>query len=395
MQKLPSTDSGHRPETLLIGSLYRTGFKQKEIELASLLDSSPTLYDFSIIFIRYSNDSFATSSTEKWDEVKKFFKSGGMLCIIGIDSTLERHAMKLLGRSLPHLRSHDGKQIIWTRGTYLYGAVKEISQGKWHTVVERSDEKGITIIARNKVNEGIAFEISVENGKLILLPDFDTKELGRIQRNLLKIFKQQISSLSSISKPPQWFETILMPIQKTAQDALDQATNRIKSIEKYKRVLFEEGKDLSKHCSLLLKEILGAQKYDVLYLEEQGIHDIEIANDSKLIVIEVRASNGLINVDLVRQLFDNVQKATKRGKTIKGLAIGNPFRLDDPHTRRQSFSRESIDLAERNSFCLITTIQLLEWYNRIILGISTKDAFIDHIYSTVGEMKQDAIAWLS
>lgn len=392
---MTTENSQFKLKTIVVGNLPKLGFPRKEIKFATSFNSSPTIYDFNIIFLRYSNTLFASTKNEKWEELRKFFTTGGILCIVGIDPTIERHALRLLGTSLPRLENREGEKIFWTRGTYLYEIMKEIEEGNWHSVVERSNEKGIMPFGRNKANEVVAFEVSAGRGKIVLLPDFSKRELEKIQRKLLIEFKAQIFRSSITSQQPSWFKSILLPVERKTKEELSKITNKLESIERAKRILFEEGTLLSKECAFILEEMLTAKGFEVKWKEEQGLHDIEIRNESRLIVIEVRASNGLISVDLPRQLSDHIQLANIPNKNIKGLIIGNPFRLTDPQSRKQSFTRECIDLAKRNSFCLMTTIQLLEWYNRIILGTSTVDAFIDSIYSTVGEMKQDAITWLS
>src|SRR2546427_13157309 len=96
-----STDTEIR--TLVVGSLIRTKRATAGLTLATGLSSAPTLHDFGVKVVRYSNEAFQRTPAARWKEWREFLRAGGTALILAIEPSLQRHAGRLLSKSFPRL----------------------------------------------------------------------------------------------------------------------------------------------------------------------------------------------------------------------------------------------------------------------------------------------------
>ena len=384
--KIP-TSNIRKCSTLVIGRLPKFGRNSKNVTYASTNNSSPTLFDYEIIYVKYSNSSFYRTYVEKWQELKKFLSAGGILCIIGFDKTIMRFSGNLSNSKIPLMMAKKGQKVSWVRGTRVYEALKEFDEVDYDAIIQKQEEKEIVVIGRSASNEAIAFEIGFGRGRILFLPNFDTSIRSKVMRRLQNAFTKQITQLSSISNKPIWYDSISLSIEKVIRNEIEDARNRLSILEDAKKILYEDGKSLSKECANLLEQMLKDEGYIVDWKEENGLHDIEIRGKSEIFIAEVRASNGLVDVDLARQLMDHIQLVEDKERNKKGILIANPFRHLPPNERNKSFSRECIDVARRNNYCLINTAQLLHNYDLIMVNELKPKEFITRIIECNGEFE--------
>ena len=374
-----------RISTLVIGNIPKFPYSTKYVMYASSFNSSPTLYDFDVIFVRYTNSSFHATTIEKWQEFKRFLSSGGIACFVGIETTIQRYSSYLTDSSIPPMVLKNGKKVSWIKGTKAYESLKEFDQVIYNATIKRENEGGIVVLGRSAANEAISFEISFGKGRLLFLPDFEVHIRLKAIRNLHKAFSKQIIQLSSRSKIPMWYDTVTLFCEELVKKEIEVANLKLSNIEKAKRTLFEEGKNLSKQYADIFEQMLQGEGFEVYWKEESGMHDLEIKSKSQIFVAEIRASNGLVNVDLARQLMDHIQLIKDAGRDKKGILIGNPYRHIAPNDRKQSYSKECIDLALRNNFCLVNSIQLLHCYDLVMSNKLTPKNLMDRIFECNGE----------
>ena len=384
--KIP-TSNIRKCSTLVIGRLPKFGRNSKNVTYASTMNSSPTLFDYEIIYVKYSNPSFYRTYVEKWQELKKFFLAGGILCIIGFDKTIMRFSSNLSNSKMPLMIAKKGQKVSWVRGTRVYEALKEFGEADYDAIIQKQEEKEIGVIGRSASNEAIAFEIDSGRGRILFLPNFDISTRSKVMKRLQITFTKQITQLSSNINKPVWLDTISLKTEKVIQNEIEDARNRLSKLDDAKKIIYEEGKSLSRECANLLEQMLKDEGCSVLWKEESGQHDIEIRNKSIILVVEVRASNRLVDVDLARQLLDHIQLVEDKELNKKGIIIANAFRQVSPKERKKSFSRECIDIARRNNFCLINTTQLLYNYDLIIANELKPQEFVTRIIECNGEFE--------
>ncbi len=351
------------------------------------MNSSPTLFDYEIIYVKYSNPSFYRTYVEKWQELKKFFLAGGILCIIGFDKTIMRFSSNLSNSKMPLMIAKKGQKVSWVRGTMVYEALKEFGEADYDAIIQKQEEKEIGVMGRSGSNEAIAFEIDSSRERILFLPNFDISTRSKVMKRLQNAFTQQITQLSSVIKKPVWYESISLKTEKVIQNEIEDARNRLSKLDDAKKILYEEGKSLSKECANLLEQMLKDEGCSIQWKEESGQHDIEIRNESTILVVEVSGSNGLVDVDLARQLMDHIQLVEDKECNKKGILIANAFRSKHPNERKESFSRECIDLARRNNYCLINTTQLLHSYDLIMANELKPQEFLNRIIECNGEFE--------
>lgn len=380
---------------ILVGGLPRLRGLGESTEFASSLSSSPTLHDFGVVLARYSNASFLSAPNAKWKDWQRFLRSGGIAFVLGVEPSIQRHAANLVGHSLPSLVAQDGQWISWVRGTRFYEALKSHTSARWAAIVAKADERLVSVIGRNAAGDGVAFEAVLGQGVVVFLPRFDGQELRKIVPKLVKVSKRQVARLLATRGVPDWAESIALPMEAKVREEIEAASRRLEAAERAKRVLFYDGKSLSKECAHILDEILKPDGFDVQWKEEEGLHDIEISGGTVDLLVEVRASSGLIDVAVARQLMDHIQLVTPSTAAAKGMIIGNPYRDIRPQERGDSFSPQCMDLAERNHFCLLTTMQLLVLYDQVKRGLLGGRELVENIMSTTGTLRAKIPAWLS
>ena len=378
---------------LIVGSLVLSSRKKPSYVYSTGLPSSPTLHDFSIMILRYSNDSFQRASRQKWEEWKKFRKNAGVAFILGIDTTIQRHANKILGRGSPNLEKAKGRLVKWTRGTRFYEALKSFKQVPWSVTVPRSEEHLVNIIGRNAAGDAIAFESISGNNSIVFLPDFEKEARDLLIPQLIESAEKWIAATASSGTMPAWADTLKLHSESKFLAEAEMISNKLRSLSRAKRILVDDGKSLSEECARILTDIFGPEGFTVNWREEEGGHDIEILGSSVSFVCEVRGSSGSIDVSIARQLMDHIQQFVPSTARVKGIVIGNAFRTTPLAERGDPFSNKCIDLAHTNNFCLISSTQLLSIYDDITRKTLQPHDLVSYLTGTVGVLPLPDPSW--
>ena len=378
---------------LIVGSLVPSTRKNPSYVYSTGLPSSPTLHDFSVMIVRYSNDSFQRASRQKWEEWKKFRKNAGVAFVFGIDTTIQRHASKILGRGGPKLERTKGSLVKWTRGTRFYEALKSFKQVPWSVNIPRSEEHLVNIIGRNAAGDAIAFESISGNNLVVFLPHFDKESRDLLIPQLIESAERWIATTASSGAMPAWADTLKLHSESKFLAEAEMISNKLRSLSRAKRILVDDGKSLSKECARILTDIFGPEGFTVNWREEEGGHDIEILGSSVSFVCEVRGSSGSIDVNITRQLMDHIQQFVPSTARVKGIVIGNAFRTTPLSERGDPFSSKCIDLANTNNFCLISSTQLLSIYDDIIRKTLQPQELVSSLTGTVGVLPMPAPTW--
>ena len=260
---------------------------------------------------------------------------------------------------------------------------------------------GVKIIAQARSGEPVAVEVSPNNeapGRLIFLPPIsgfesndEKKAAGVIQDCIVAGVDIDTSEFE-----PEWLEHCEMPglseldnavaaIKKGIQQselelaAAEEARNKVAH---YKKLLWTTGKF---QLEPVVRETLSLLGFDVA---EEGDRDAVLFHaGSKTAIVEIEGSVGAVDVGKYRQLLDYVQdEFLESGDTLKGILIGNGFRLQEPNRRDVQFTERCLVGAEQQQYCLLDTTQLFEIAKAILTDGSEdmKTRIRNDILSTSG-----------
>lgn len=380
----PDPAEGWLPKSLLVGALVPLSRRGDTRSVrASSLASSPALHDFGVIVCRYSNASFQAVPRVKWEEWDAFLRAGGYAVIVGIDVTLQRHLAKLVRQGI-NLEKSIGEGVTWIRGARLYSALAGKSCERWATILPKPQERDVVVLGRNNAGSAVAFEVGIGPGRVAFFPSFAESQRRSLVPALVESARNAVRQVQTSRRPPDWLLAYSLESEQLLRIEAERIANRVSQLHRAKRILVDDGKDLSKECSRILQEILGPAGFSVVWKEEEGGHDIEISGSSITFVVEVRGTSRSLDVDFARQLMDHVKMFRPETSQVKGLLLGNPFRVDPLPRTGPAFTRSCVETSNANSFCLLTTHQLLGVYDQFMAGRLATDAFVSRLKSTIG-----------
>ena len=250
-----------------------------------------------------------------------------------------------------------------------------------------ANQPNLKIIARARSGEPVAVEINPKSslpGRLIFLPpipDIDDDEIRKIAGVIQDCIVVGID-VDNSDTAPEWVEHLEMPglgklddvvakirqnIQKSESE-LAQAEKSRDEIARYRRLLWATGKH---QLEPIVRNALSLLGFKVV---EEGDRDaVLFAEGEKLAIAEIEGSTGAVDVDKYRQLLDYVQdEFLQSGKLLKGILIGNGYRLLAPEVRDVQFTERCQQGAEQQQYCLLDTTQLFE-ATKTILSDSSKE----------------------
>lgn len=377
---------GNEIRVLAIGPLLRARNVRRGVTLASTLSSSPTLHEFGVVLLRYKNEDLLVTPKEKWVEWREFLEAGGLAIIVGFDSTIQRYSEKLTGHDLPRMMPLQGETAEWVRGARFSEIMAKEPTVYWTTTVPRLEIGPHPVIGRNAAKDVIAFEVRVDHGNVVFLPKSSPDRRDLLTLALMDFARRQVSLGLEARRSPGWLTSVTLASETRLQAEKEILSNRLRSLSLAKRILFEDGKALSKECARILAEMLGPASFTVSYKEEEGGHDIEIVGGTVTILVEVKGSGKSVDQGAVSQLMAHAKTFSSATSVVKGCVIGNPHRVAPPSSRGPPFTPHCRSLAEANGYCILTTGQLLELYDRFQLGTIGASGIVALLTSTVGPL---------
>ncbi|MEX1378213.1 MAG: hypothetical protein AB1Z23_12185 [Eubacteriales bacterium] len=288
------------------------------------------------------------------------------------------------------------------RKLLLYGQ----TQTKINNEVAYADFSFIQLSFLNKDKvKPITFDSSgkyittVEMHKKILT----TLDIGNSEEKIMN-FLTEINLINEKEIEPEWFKDIERLDDKELNEEkskidiqIDRLNKKRNDIElkldknkKIKSILYTNGNELANQILEILEEILEC---DLTEFEDKHKEDFKIEKDDNIFIGEIKGVGNNVQNKNVSQLDVHVQEEIDARNEeelenikVKGILIMNTFRNIIPNERK-NISKQQGDLAKRNGSLVITTLQLLELYEKYLSGeISNKD--ILNIFKTqIGILK--------
>lgn len=207
-----------------------------------------------------------------------------------------------------------------------------------------------------------------KSGELVLLPEpTDVSD-----RDAVNVLLESFFGIPRESMPPEWTDEVRLPGEEALikedekhaasvhelSEKRERIAKGISDLREYKRLLYETGPALEAICKRVLSE-LGASVREAEVAQE----DFVIEWNGLKAVVEVKGHTRTVKVDDLRQLGHyRDEYRIKNGKEIKGILLGNAWRLEHPgrRTGRQEFTRDAIEYATSRGITLVTTTALYD-----------------------------------
>lgn len=223
------------------------------------------------------------------------------------------------------------------------------------------------IIGRNMAKLPVSLALTIENGNIILMPQFKEEQYLPVLNHLLESIKKNYfqKDISPVAIPtPTWLSKYQFDEEKKLTQQFEEMKIYIQRYNEIKKILYENGIELTKAVAHVFSE-LG---FKVNEKENEGFHDIEIEYNEFSSIIEVKGLKGYANVGDLRQLLDHYIEASELNESLKGIFILNHFLENEPLERKDPFSERAIRLGTKNEFCMMTTVDLFNLYSEFIKG---------------------------
>ncbi len=254
----------------------------------------------------------------------------------------------------------------------------------------------LKVIGRSPGGAAIAAEIETGGGRLIFLPalpgNLTHSERSRIGENLIDAIRDTLLT-DAEEGPPDWLEEFKLPGLVEAQRRLEQAEDRFDeaeqeltearneylSAERYRRLLWQEGKyglDLPVRDALELLGFRNAASVDEpAYFLYSG----------DPLLVEIEGSAGPVGMNphyrLRERIEHRIAAGTNRGQ---GLIIVNGQRELPPAERTEQFEDALRVASESMRYCVLRATDLFDAVRQQIEGDFDKAAFCRQIMETEG-----------
>jgi hypothetical protein len=343
--------------TLIIG-LERDkyiGLFDDNIKIYQYLEDAPTLYDYEIILLFSEGLRYPSLASKKGPEFDLFFSNGGILVLFssepipsGIFPGFEFQNMIF-----------KGGEVITPNKKHMLSRIFEKYECIWAWHGNGTIPVDF-IIAWNSINCEVACELNFKDGKIFLFPLI--KKPDQLPEYISEIIRSiEVFMGFPVSSQPDWFERYNYEHELALKDEESKISNQLKEIELIKSILYIYGNSLSRRICKLLNNI----GFKADWTELKAKHDIEIDFNGTTGIVEVRGLKGPANNEDIRQLLDHYLEYFEKHQhnNVKGIFIINHFRETDPKDRGSPFTDAAIKIAERQDFCLITTLDLFKIYD--------------------------------
>jgi len=228
-------------------------------------------------------------------------------------------------------------------------------------------------IAKNKVGEVVALELSFGQGKFIFLPppmgSIDEEKVSGI---LIDCIRKSLNWTQPLTEP-DWINKYELPGESQIKKEIEKLQEKIASLEKKKQKIQEQRDKLEMLKGMLyeqgkygleppVREAFRILGFKVLNPEEyEEDYDLYIKETDLTIIGEIEGSNKQIDVRKYRQLLDYVNN------------IGNGFIDVDPDERTEQFTEKAILGCKRQKFCRMTTYELFKAVRAVLSNPRNKE----------------------
>jgi hypothetical protein len=256
---------------------------------------------------------------------------------------------------------------------------------------------GARVIGRSSGGTAIAIDVPIGGGRVIFVPALpprmSSSERSTFATNIVAAIRNTLLT-SAEGSAPDWIEEIKLPgveaAQRRMEDAeakldeleaeLDEARNEFRAIDRYRRILWQEGKygfELPVRDALTL---LGFSQYS--NPDEPGF----FSYSSETLFVEAEASTGAIGMEPHYRLRQRLEAriADDAREPPRGIIVINGHRERPPAEREQQYTDSLRVAAESMRYCVVEATRLFEAVRDKLEGRGDAAAFCKRLIETEG-----------
>ncbi|MEX1255546.1 MAG: hypothetical protein WEE64_14505 [Dehalococcoidia bacterium] len=260
------------------------------------------------------------------------------------------------------------------------------------------------VFARSVGGAAVGIELAVSNGRAIFLTPparVPTGDARYVYSNALQDAIRRTLRLAAAAKPPAWLRDYELPGLAERREAVEAARARldeaqeavaggeagIDDLERYRRLLWQEGKY---GLDQPVRDALALIGFTVVARDLDTPAEVWTERDDQRVLLEVDAAEGAVGMDGHHRLRRRLEDAISKGKPRRGLLIINGYRAQAPSQRPPQYDDALRVAAESMRYCVATTTQLFHAGRAALTGDdATAAAFRERLLTTEGVMGED------
>ena len=312
----------------------------------------------------------------------------------------------------PFLRRGEGATIIPTEHDHPFGPFvhQYRTQLAYHAYFA-DDAPGFAgaarVFARSAGGAAVAVELLLAQGRAVFLPPPARAPSGDARyaySNALQDGIRHALRLAATSSPPTWLRQYELPdlserlaareeAQRRlaqAQEALAAGEDTVEERERYRRLLWQEGKH---GLEQPVRDALALLGFRLIPEEIDAPAEIRLDADRRrrqIALLEVEASDEAVGMDGHHRLRRRLEEAIAQGRPKRGLLVINGYRTQPPSQRPAQYQDTLRVAAESMRYCIATTEQLFHAVRAALEGDEeTVHAFRERLLATEGIMHDD------
>lgn len=252
------------------------------------------------------------------------------------------------------------------------------------------------VIGRSPGGAAIAVEIAVGGGRVIFLPALPPRIGPGERANVAGLMVTAVRNallLGAEEGAPSWVQDVSVPgiteareRAETAEGALeaaeieaDEARNAYRALDRYRRILWQEGKygyDLPVRDAL---SALGLPTY-------AGVDEpASFYYDGGYVFLETESSSDAVGMDPHYRLRQRLEKRiAEASDRPRGVIVINGHRHDPPESRGQQYTDALRVAAESMRYCVVTAHRVFEAVRDHLEGKGDDAGFVKRLIETEG-----------
>jgi hypothetical protein len=255
---------------------------------------------------------------------------------------------------------------------------------------------GAKIIARSPGGAAVAADVPVGGGRVIFIPALTLTVTGQQRTQIAASLSAAIRNTlltEAEGSAPDWIEEISLPGIEDAltkmedteakldelESELDAARNEYRSLDRYRRILWQEGKYGFELPIRDVFTLLGGTGYS--QPDEPAIFNM----GGQTVMVEAESSPGEVGMDPHYRLRERIEaRIAKDKRRAYGLIVVNGYSQTEPSERERQFADPLRIAAESMRYCVVTATDLFDAVRDKLGGKSDGKAFLKRLVETEG-----------
>jgi hypothetical protein len=250
----------------------------------------------------------------------------------------------------------------------------------------------------------VGIEINVGAGRVVFVPPPARPAAGDERyaySNALQDAIRNALRLAPEASPPAWVAEHTLPgLQERlaarqeaharvleAQEQLARADDAARELERYRRLLWQEGKY---GLEQVVREALVLIGFDITPNNLDRPATLSLRESAAAALLEVDAAVQAVGLDGHERLRRRLEEALTRGGPRRGVLVINGYRTLAPEKRQAQYQEEVRAVAEQAGYCIVTSGQLFHAVRAALEGDdATVRSFRERLLATNGVLGED------